>query len=136
MDLAAALKSALEDAVQTGPQKPATRAAALKATLDENRELIVKAIGQGYSATGLAKKLKAAGVSTSVEALRRAVQAVVADSRSSAKAKPVKAPKTRATRPQEAAPVRETTPMRARATTPLRSRASDNAAFDAEERTA
>ncbi len=135
MDLAAALKSALEDAVQTGPQKPATRAAALKATLYENRELIVKAIGQGYSATGLAKKLKAAGVSASVESLRRAVQAVVAGSTSSVKAKPMKAATTRAAAPA-AARVRETTAMSSRATTPLRSHVTDNAAFDAEERTA
>jgi len=125
MDLAAALKSALEDAVLTGPQKPATRAAALKATLYENRELILKAIGQGYSATGLAKKLKAAGVSASVEALRRALQAVVAGSTSSAKAKSGKAPTTRAVAPPPA-----------RVTTPLRSRATNSAAFDAEERTA
>jgi hypothetical protein len=71
MDVSATIKNALEDAVKTGPAKPATRAAALKSALDENRELILKAIGQGYSVTGLAKKLKASGVTASVESLRQ-----------------------------------------------------------------
>ena len=122
MDVSAAIKTALEDAVKTGPAKPATRATALKSALDENRELILKAIGQGYSATGLAKKLKASGVTASVESLRQALQAIAATSTNGAKAK---APKTRSA---PAAPARVITPRPARATA--------NKAFEAEDRTA
>jgi hypothetical protein len=122
MDVSATVKSALEDAVKTGPAKPATRAATLKAALDENRDLILKAIGQGYSATGLAKKLKASGLSASVESLRQALQVVVSTSTNGSKAK---APKTRST---SAATTRVITPRPARAT--------KNKAFEAEDRTA
>jgi hypothetical protein len=122
MDVSATIKNALEDAVKTGPAKPATRAAALKSALDENRELILKAIGQGYSVTGLAKKLKASGVTASVESLRQAVQAVIATSTNGAKSKASK------TRSVPATPARVITPHAARAT--------DNKAFEAEDRTA
>ena len=122
MDVSAAVKNALEDAVKTGPAKPATRAAALKAALDENRELILKAIGQGYSATGLAKKLKASGLSASVESLRQALQAIVSTSVNGAKAK---TPKTRS------APATTT-----RVITPRSVRATESKAFEAEDRTA
>jgi hypothetical protein len=122
MDVSAAVRHALEDAVKTGPAKPATRAAALKSALDENRDLILKAIGLGYSATGLAKKLKASGITASVESLRQALQAIVATSMNGAKAK---APKTRSA---PATPARVITPRPARATA--------NKAFEAEDRTA
>jgi hypothetical protein len=122
MDVSAAIKSALEDAVKTGPAKPATRAATLKAALDDNRDLILKAIGQGYSATGLAKKLKASGLSASVESLRQALRSIVATSTNGSK---TKAPKTRS------APASTT-----RVITPRPARATANKAFEAEDRTA
>jgi hypothetical protein len=122
MDVSAAIKTALEDAVKTGPAKPATRATALKAALDENRDLILKAIGQGYSATGLAKKLKASGLSASVESLRQALQVIVSTATNGSK---TKAPKARS------APATTT-----RSIMPRTARATENKAFEAEDRTA
>jgi hypothetical protein len=122
MDVSTAVRSALEDAVKTGPAKPATRAATLKAALDENRELILKAIGQGYSATGLAKKLKASGLSASVESLRQALQVIVSTSANGAKAKATK--------------TRSAPPTTTRSITPRTARATENKAFEAEDRTA
>lgn len=74
MDLSAKIKDALQDAIKTGPANGNTRSSALKAALDANQDLIGKAIAQGYSATSLAKKLKAAGISASVETLRQYVK--------------------------------------------------------------
>jgi hypothetical protein len=123
MDISAAVKTALEDAVKTGPAQATTRSAAMKAALDENRALIVKAIGQGYSATGLAKKLKASGISASIESLRQSIQAIATTSNGtnskSAKARSAKAP----------------TPAPS-ATSTRGPRSKENKAFEAEDRTA
>ncbi len=73
MDLATTIKHALQEAVKTGPERSQARTSAVRAALDENRELITKAMAQGYSATGLAKKLKASGITASVEMLRQSV---------------------------------------------------------------
>jgi len=83
---------------------------------------ILKAIGQGYSVTGLAKKLKASGITASVESLRQAVQAVIATSTNGTKSR---APKTRS------APATAT-----RVVTSHTARATENKAFEAEDRTA
>jgi hypothetical protein len=121
VDISTAVKTALEDAVKTGPAQATTRSAAMKAALDENRTLIVKAIGQGYSATGLAKKLKASGVSASIESLRQSIQAIATTS-NGAKSKSKKA---------------RSTPTPAPSATPTRdSRSKENKAFEAEDRTA
>ncbi len=123
MDISTAIKTALEDAVKTGPAQTTTRSAAMKAALDDNRALIVKAIGQGYSATGLAKKLKTSGISASVESLRQSIQAIAAAS-NGARSKP---DKTRASK--TLATARSGAPMRG-------SRSQENKAFEAEDRTA
>jgi hypothetical protein len=123
MNISAAVKTALEDAVKTGPVQTTTRSAAMKAALDENRALIIKAIGQGYSATGLAKKLKASGISASIESLRQSIQAIATTS-NGAKSKSEKARLTKAPTPASSAPS-----MRG-------SRSKENKAFEAEDRTA
>ncbi len=123
MDISSAMKTALEDAVKTGPAQTSTRSAAMKAALDDNRALIVKAIGQGYSATGLAKKLKTSGISASVESLRQSIQAIAAAS-NGARSRPEK---TRASKALTTA--RSAAPMRG-------SRSQENKAFEAEDRTA
>jgi hypothetical protein len=123
MDIATAVKTALEDAVKTGPAQTTTRSAAMKAALEDNRALIVKAIAQGYSATGLAKKLKASGISASIESLRQSIQAIATTS-NGAKSKSEKARSSKAS-----APASSMAPMRG-------SRSQENKAFEAEDRTA
>ena len=113
---------ALEEAVRTGPARATTRSSALKDTLDEHRALILKAIAQGYSPTGLAKKLKASGISASVESLRQSVQEIARTTSSGSKAKPAKMRPTKATA--------------SRAPVSHGSRASENKVFEAEDRTA
>ena len=72
------IKNALHEAVKSGPpQSTNAHSIALKGAIDENRDLVTKAIEQGYSPTGLAKRLKAAGVSASIETLRRHVKTIV-----------------------------------------------------------
>lgn len=73
MELSTTIKNALQEALKTGPERSRTRALAVRAALLENRELITKAMAQGYSATALAKKLKASGITASVETLRQSV---------------------------------------------------------------
>lgn len=123
MDISAAVKTALEDAVKTGPAQTTTRSAAMKAALDENRALIVKAIGQGYSATGLAKKLKASGISASIESLRQSIHAIATTS-NGAKLKSEKTRSVKAPTPASSAP------------STRGSRSKENKAFEAEDRTA
>jgi hypothetical protein len=123
MDISAAVKTALEDAVKTGPAQATTRSAAMKAALDENRTLIVKAIGQGYSATGLAKKLKASGISASIESLRQAIHTIATTS-NGAKSK---SEKTRSAKIATPATFARSTPG---------SQSKENKAFEAEDRTA
>jgi hypothetical protein len=122
MDISAAVKTALEDAVKTGPAQTTTRSAAMKAALDDNRALIIKAIGQGYSATGLAKKLKASGISASIESLRQSIQAIATTS-NGPKSKSEKTRASKASAPASSAPMRG-------------SRSRENKAFEAEDRTA
>jgi hypothetical protein len=76
MDLSAKIEGALQEALETGLSHGNTPSSALKAALDENQDLIRKAVAQGYTATCLAKKLKAAGISASVETLQRYVKHV------------------------------------------------------------
>lgn len=97
MDVSGAFKAALEDAVRTGPTRATTRSSVVKNALDEHRALILKAIAQGYSPTALAKKLKASGISASVESLRQSVQEIVQTTSGSSRAKPAKARQTKAT---------------------------------------
>jgi len=122
MDFSTAVKTALEEAVRTGPARATTRSSALKDTLNEHRALILKAIAQGYSPTGLAKKLKASGISASVESLRQSVQEIARTTSSGSKAKPAKMRPTKATA--------------SRAPVSHGSRASENKVFEAEDRTA
>lgn len=115
MDLTTTIKHALQDAVKSGPGRSQTRSSAVKAALADNHELITKAMAQGYSATGLAKKLKASGLSASVEMLRQAVRDI-------ARAKPSTV----------SAPAR----TRSSSAKPARVALAENKAFDAEDRTA
>jgi hypothetical protein len=112
MDLSTKVEDALHEALKTGP--PNTRSSALKAALDQNQDLIRKAIAQGYSPTGLAKKLKDAGISASVETLRQYVKHVT-KTKATATAKKPKAPASQ---------------------TKAANADSDNKAYEAEDRTA
>jgi len=87
---------ALEDAVRTGPARATTRSSVVRNALDEHRSLILKAIAQGYSPTALAKKLKASGISASVESLRQSVQEIAQTASSTSKATPSKTRQTKA----------------------------------------
>ena len=122
MDVSTAVKAALEEAVRTGPARAMTRSSALKDALDEHRALILKAIAQGYSPTGLAKKLKASGISASIESLRQSLQEIARTTSSGPKAKPTK------TRPTKA--------MTSRASVSHDSRNKESKVFEAEDRTA
>ena len=122
MDVSTALKAALEDAVRTGPDRATARSSALKAALAEHRDLILKAIAQGYSPTGLAKKLKASGITASVESLRQSLQAIAAAAPSGTKSSSTKRPPAKTAMRQASAPPRPQT--------------TKNKAFEAEERTA
>lgn len=116
MDLAKTIKNALQEAVKTGPERSKTRSLAVRAALNDNRELITKAMAQGYSATGLAKRLKASGITASVEMLRQSVLEIARNK-----------PQTRTTRihkPSSAAKVHSA------------QKPAENKAFDAEDRTA
>ncbi len=116
MELSATIKNALQEALKTGPERSKTRALAVRAALVENRELITKAMAQGYSATALAKKLKASGITASVETLRQSVLEI-------ARVKPQK----------RVARVRESSSA---AKTPVVQKPTASKAFDAEDRTA
>ena len=112
------IKNALHEAVKSGPpQSGNANSIALKSAIDENRDLVTKAIEQGYSPTGLAKRLKAAGVSASIETLRRHVKTIVGTDK----------PK----RAKIAAPKSSTTKSRH-----IDRKKDENSAFTAEERTA
>jgi hypothetical protein len=76
MDLSAKIERTLQEALETERSHGNAPSAALKAALDENQDLIRKGIAHGYTATGLAKKLKAAGISASVETLQQYVKHV------------------------------------------------------------
>ncbi len=122
MDVSGAVEAALEDAVRTGPTRATTRSSVVKNALDEHRALILKAVAQGYSPTALAKKLKASGISASVESLRQSVQEIVQTTSSSSKAKPAKAQQTKATTSHASASHDR--------------RAKESKVFEAEDRTA
>ncbi len=122
MDVSGTIKAALVDAVRTGPARATTRSSVVKNALDEHRALILKAIAQGYSPTALAKKLKASGISASVESLRQSVQEIVQTTSSSSKAKPVKAQQSKATTSHASASHDR--------------RAKESKVFEAEDRTA
>jgi len=121
MDVSGAVKAALEDAVRTGPARATTRSSTLRSALDEHRSLILKAIAQGYSPTALAKKLKASGISASIESLRQSVQEI-AQTSSSSKAKPVK--------------MRQTKKTTSHVPVSHDSRGKESKVFEAEDRTA
>lgn len=119
MDVSGAVKAALEDAVRTGPTRATTRSSVVKNALDEHRALILKAIAQGYSPTALAKKLKASGISASVESLRQSVQEIAQTTSSSSKAK-----------------ARQTKATTSHAPSSRSSRDNESKVFEAEDRTA
>jgi len=121
MDVSGAVKAALEDAVRTGPTRTTRRSSVVKNALDEHRALILKAIAQGYSPTALAKKLKASGISASVESLRQSVQEIAQTTSSSSKVKPAKTRQTKAT---------------SHAPSSRSSRDKESKVFEAEDRTA
>jgi hypothetical protein len=95
MDLSAKIEGALQEALEAGLSHGNSPSSALKAALDENQDLIRKAIAQGYTATCLAKKLKAAGISASVETLQQYVKHVT-------KTKAARKPKTSTSRAKDA----------------------------------
>jgi len=122
MDVSGTIKAALEDAVRTGPARATTRSSALKSALAEHRALILKAVAQGYSPTALAKKLKASGISASVESLRQSVQEIVQTTSGSSRAKPARTRQTKATT--------------SHAPSSRSSRHNESKIFEAEDRTA